>query len=141
MLGLSGGEFQTTVLNEHMCLPFFFFFRLHHSVDILCVLVCFYAAVLYVASVVFQLFATPWTAAPLSMGFSRQEYWNGLPVPSVGDLPDPGVKPASPVSSVVQADSLPLSQRVRPGMCICPYLICISETILEVWGLSTQTPL
>ena len=36
--------------------------------------------------------------APLSMGFSRQEYWSGLPCPSLGDLPDPGVKPASLMS-------------------------------------------
>ena len=46
------------------------------------------------------LFATPWTVAyqdPQSMGFSRQEYWSGLPFPSAGDLPDPGIKPASPV--------------------------------------------
>ena len=42
--------------------------------------------------------------APLSMGFSRQEYWSGFPFPSPGDLPDPGVKPESPI---VQADSLP----------------------------------
>ena len=44
-------------------------------------------------------FATPWTVAhqsPLSMGFSRQEYWNGLPFPSPGDLPDPGIEPGSP---------------------------------------------
>ena len=44
-------------------------------------------------------FATPWTVAyqaPLSMGFSRQEYWSGLPFPSPGDLPDPGIKPGSP---------------------------------------------
>ena len=34
--------------------------------------------------------------APLSMGFSRQEYWNGLPFPSPGDLPDPGIEPRSP---------------------------------------------
>ena len=34
--------------------------------------------------------------APLSMGFSRQEYWNGLPFPSTGDLPDPGIEPGSP---------------------------------------------
>jgi len=34
----------------------------------------------------------PWTVAPLSMGFSRQEYWSGLPFPSPGDLPDPGIK-------------------------------------------------
>ena len=42
---------------------------------------------------------TPWTVAhqaPPSMGFSRQEYWSGLPFPSPGDLPDPGIKPGSP---------------------------------------------
>ena len=43
-----------------------------------------------------QLFATPWTVAPLSMGFSRQEYWSGLPFPSSGNLPDPGIEPRSP---------------------------------------------
>ena len=45
-----------------------------------------------------QLFVTPWTVAlqaPLSMSLSRQEYWRGLPCPPPGDLPDPGVKPAS----------------------------------------------
>ena len=48
-----------------------------------------------------QLFQTPWTVAcqaPLSMQFSRQEYWRGLPFPSPGDLPDPGIKLASLVS-------------------------------------------
>ena len=46
-----------------------------------------------------QPFATPWTItcqAPLSMGFSRQEYWSGVPFPPPGDLPDPGIEPASP---------------------------------------------
>ena len=46
-----------------------------------------------------QLLATPWTVAlqaPLSMEFSRQDYWSGLPFPSPGDLPDPGIKPVSP---------------------------------------------
>ena len=46
-----------------------------------------------------QLFATPWTVAyqaSLSMGFSRQEYWSGVPFPSPGDLPDPGIEPRSP---------------------------------------------
>ena len=50
--------------------------------------------------------ATSWTVAhqaPLSMGFSREEYWSGLPFPSLGDLPDPGIKPKSPA---LQADSL-----------------------------------
>ena len=46
-----------------------------------------------------QLFVTPWTVAhqaPPSMGFSRQEYWSGLPFPSPGDLPDPGIEPGFP---------------------------------------------
>ena len=51
--------------------------------------------------------AIPWIVAcqaPLSMGCSRQEYWSGLPFPSAGDLPDPGIEPTSPA---LQADSLP----------------------------------
>ena len=47
------------------------------------------------------LFATPWTVArqaPLSLGFSRQEYWSGLPFPPPGDLPDPGIELVSPMS-------------------------------------------
>ena len=46
-----------------------------------------------------RLFATPWTVAyqaSLSMGFSRQEYWSGLPFPAPGDLPNPGIEPGSP---------------------------------------------
>ena len=53
-----------------------------------------------------RLFATPWTIAhqdPPSMGFSRQEYWSGLPFPSPGDVPDPGIEPRSPA---LQADTL-----------------------------------
>ena len=49
--------------------------------------------------------ATTWTVAcqaPLSMGFSRQEYWSGLPLPSLEDLPDPGIEPGSPA---LQEDS------------------------------------
>ena len=45
-----------------------------------------------------RLFVTPWTVAcqaPLSMGFSRQEYWSGLPCPPPGDLPDPGIEPTT----------------------------------------------
>ena len=54
-----------------------------------------------------QLFVTPWTVAyhtPLSMGFSRQEYWSGLPFPSSEDLPNPGMEPGS---LALQADALP----------------------------------
>ena len=53
------------------------------------------------------LFVTPWTVAhqaPLSMEFSRQEYWRQLPFPSPGDLPDPGIEPGSPA---LQGDSVP----------------------------------
>ena len=53
-----------------------------------------------------RLLATPWAVArqpPLSMGVPRQEYWSGLPFPSPGDLPDPGIEPGSPA---LQADSL-----------------------------------
>ena len=57
---------------------------------------------------------TPWTVAhqaPPSVGFSRQEYWSGLPLPSPGDLPDPGIKPRSPA---LQADSLPSEPPQKP---------------------------
>ena len=60
-------------------------------------------------------FATPWTVArqdPLSVGFPRQEYWSGLPFPSPGDLPDPGIKSRIPT---LQADSL-LSEPPRKPM-------------------------
>ena len=64
-----------------------------------------------------RLFATPWTVAhqaPLTMEFSRQEYWSGLPFPSPGHLPKPGVEPTSPA---LQANSLPLSH-LRRGLCL-----------------------
>ena len=62
-----------------------------------------------------QLFVTPWTVAyqaPLSMGFSRQECWSGLPSPSPGDLPDPGIEPRSPA---LQADALPSEPPGKPA--------------------------
>ena len=64
-----------------------------------------------------QLCATPWTVAPqapLSMEFSRQEYWSGLPCPPPGHLPDPGIEPTSTASPALQADSLPLSHLGSP---------------------------
>ena len=55
-------------------------------------------------------FVTPWTVvhqAPLYMGFSRQEYWSGLPFSSPGDLPDPGIEPMAPaMGPALQMDSL-----------------------------------
>ena len=63
------------------------------------------------------LFVTPWTVAlqtSLSLKFPRQAYWSGLPFPSPGDLPDPGIESMSPVSPALQADSLPLSHPRSP---------------------------
>ena len=68
--------------------------------------------------------ATPWTVArqaPLFVGFSRQEYWSGLPFPSPGDLPDPGIEPGSPA---LQADSLLTELLVLP-VYIHLYIYCI----------------
>ena len=62
-----------------------------------------------------RLFATPWTVAyqaPPSMGFSRQQYWSGLPFPSPGDLPDPGIEPGSPA---LQADALTSEPLGKPN--------------------------
>ena len=59
---------------------------------------------------------TPWTVAhqaPMSMGFSKQEYWSGLPFPPPGDLPDPGIEPVSPT---MEADSKIFKDKDR----ICP---------------------
>ena len=65
-----------------------------------------------------RLFVTPWTVAsqaPLSMGFSRQEYWSRVSCPSPGDLPDPGIEPRSPA---LQADSLKPDSPGKPKMTI-----------------------
>ena len=62
-----------------------------------------------------QLFSTLWTTAsqvPLSMGFSRREYWSVLPCHPPGNIPDPGIKPKFPACPALQANSLPL---VPPG--------------------------
>ena len=63
-----------------------------------------------------RIFATLWTIAhqaPLSMGFSRQEYWSGLPFPSPGELPDPGIEPRSPA---LQADALTSEPPGKPTL-------------------------
>ena len=68
-----------------------------------------------------QLFAAPWTVArqaPLSMGFLRQKYWRGLPFPSSGGLPDPGIELTSPAFPACQEDSLPLYHLGSPSSII-----------------------
>ena len=68
-----------------------------------------------------RFFVIPWTVtrqAPLSMGFSRQEHWSGLPCPSPGNLPNPGIKPRS---LALPAESLPSKPPGSPYMCVCVY--------------------
>ena len=75
-----------------------------------------------------RLFATPWTVAyqaPPSMGFSRQEYWSGLPFPSPGDRPDPGIEPGSPA---LQADALTSEPPGKPNGLQDARLSCPSPT-------------
>ena len=77
-----------------------------------------------------RLFATPWTVAcqaPLSMGFSRQEYWSGLPFPSPGDLPNPGIEYGSPA---LQADALSSEPPGKPQP-----LVNIVTTLIRVYLL------
>ena len=88
-----------------------------------------------------RLFAIPWTVvyqASLSMGFSRQEYWSGLPFLSPGDLPDPGIEPRSPA---FQADALPSEPPGKPlrlspkfpGSRKCPHPCFISSQLSHGW--------
>ena len=69
-------------------------------------------------------FAIPWTVAsqtPLSMGCPRQEYWNGLPFPSPGDLPDPGIEPVSPALTGRFITTEPPG---KPHLACCPANKC-----------------
>ena len=77
-----------------------------------------------------QLFVTPWTVAhqaPPSLGFSRQEYWSGLPFPSPGDLSDPGIKPRSPA---LQADALTSEPPGKPYKLL--YLLYMKKLSLNI---------
>ena len=76
---------------------------------------------------------TPWTVAcqsPLSVEFSRQEYWNGLPFPSPGDLPNPGIEPGS---AALQADVLPSEPSGKPN-----YSVSDLKTFLPSESSSSQ---
>ena len=87
-----------------------------------------------------QLFVTPWIVAhqpPLSMGFSRPEYWNELPWPPSGYFPDPGIKPTSPVALALLVDSLPLSHQGSPTF---PNMLCkFNSVIYSLFRLTSFT--
>ena len=85
---------------------------------------------------------TPWTVAgqaPLSVGFSQQEYWSGLPFPPPGDLPNPGIKSGSPA---LQADSLPAEAPGKP-MCISahvyihPFIYISIDVYFILWTMAS----
>ena len=98
-------QFGSTFLK--ICVPegLTWFFEVSFCYNCVCMLSCFSHV---------QLFPNPWTVAhqaPLSMGFSGQEYWSGLPCSPPGDLPHPGIKPWS---SALQANSLPYEPPGKP---------------------------
>ena len=102
-----------------------------YFIHVCCLLSCFSRV---------RLFTTPRTVArqaPLSMGFSRQEYWSGLPFPPPGDLPDPGMEPTSLSLLHWQAGSLPLAPLTVPYICqpqspnsFCPSLSPLASIFL-----------
>ena len=80
-----------------------------------------------------QLFEIPWTVAhqaPLSMGFSRQDYWSGLPFPPPGDHPDPGIKPTSLMSPAL-TDGLFITSIIWEA----PMYMCLYKHIYETYIL------
>ena len=86
----------------------FLIYHSNSSLENWIIMVCYWWS-LFICSVVSDTLWPPWTIAgqaPLPMGFSRQEYWSGLPFPSPGDLPNPGIEPRSPA---LQANSVNLS--------------------------------
>ena len=102
-----------------------------------CVCVCVCVLLSHV-----RFFVTPWSIAhqaPLSMGFSREKYWNGLPFPSPGDLPDPGIEPRSPA---LKADSFPSEPPGNPILCwVLPknnYSLFSSNICSQGWGVSKK---
>ena len=84
------------------------------------------------------LFVTPWTAAaqaPLSIGFSRQEYWTGLPFPPPGDLPNPGIEPLSPVVPALQMGSLQLNHQESPWVPWLGIKPVVAARSLNQWAI------
>ena len=86
-----------------------------------------------------HVFTTLWTVAhqaPLSMGFPRQEYWNGLPFPSLGEIPDPGIKlafPASPTSTGRFFTTEPSGESKSTVVILINYWIIYTINGLTVW--------
>ena len=91
------------------------------------------------------LFATLWAIAhqaPLSMRFSRQEYWSGLLFPSLGDLPDSGIEPESPMSPALAGWSFTTSTYIWQKylyICLCVYICVHTHTYIYVYIYKTKS--
>ena len=100
-----------------------------------CVCVCVYArAHARAHSSCVRLFVTPWTVvlrAPLSMGFSRQEYWRGMPCPPPGDLLNPGIGPASLMSPALAGGFFTTSGQ--------PHWLISCDELLTPWHVTVQS--
>ena len=89
-----------------------------------------------------RLFANQWAVvhqALLSMGFSRQAYWSGLPFPPPRDLPDPGIEPTPPVSLALQVGSLLLEPWGKPLWLF--FSLCLVWLFTTPWAVARQAPL
>ena len=90
-----------------------------------------------------RLSATPWTVAhqaPPSMGFSRREYWSGLPFPFPGDLPNPGIEPRSP--AFLRADPLTSEPPGKHrGLLVVVKSLQSCPTLATPWTVACQAPL
>ena len=89
------------------------------------------------------LFMTPWTVArqgPPSMGFSRQEYWSGLPCPSLGDLPNPGIEPTSLKSPALAGEFFTSEPSWKPIYIYMYTFMYITVWAFDIWFLSYWFP-
>ena len=114
------------VLVIKLKLPPIFFFQPPNPLFIVCGLLLNYVQLCATSQIVAHQFH-------LSMGFSRQEYWNGLLCPPSGDMPDPGIEPMSPMAPALQSDSLPLSHPGSQGL--------VGETdksVITIWSENEQ---
>ena len=120
----------SSLINEELT-PRIAFFHLKDIIPVcVCVCVCVCRGGRLIAKSCLTLFITLWLIAhkdPLSMGFPKQEYWNGLPFPSPEDLPNPG---SESVFSTWQADFLPLSHLGRPYSFLLLIYIILSSFII-----------
>ena len=111
-LGYGSKLFQGSKYSDRWSNQYQLFFQVRVGLLLycLCMLSCFSCV---------RVFAALWTVAhqdPLSMRFSRQEYWSGLPCPPPGDLPDPEIKAMFPASPALQKDSLPTESPGKPAV-------------------------